>query len=187
MTDREIRIARHLVKLAKHLEAKGPATANGIAKMLYDSINDDNAGYAMELPSGRWLCCERGEENGRKYDNWFINSRVDMFNEPYGLLLEDLGSIEEGDTLDDCKRFAQYALQEDANFKYLENSIWPVTAEDFWKEYIKGKYYPYDLDISENGREQELVDRVNKIGGNVWDAIDKAIEEIYSEDEEDED
>ena len=51
----------------------------------------------------------------------------------------------------------------------------------FYKEYVEKNYPLYALDLIENGREQELVDRVNKIGGNVWDAIDKAIEEIYDE------
>lgn len=181
MMDRETRIARQLVKLAKNLEAKRTASVDSIAKMLYNSINDDESNYAMELPGGRWLCSEREEEDGRVFDIWYLNSRVDMFNEPYGLLLEDLGTIEKGDDMEACKQFAQYALKEDAEFEYSADSIWPVTAKAFYKEYVEKNYPLYALDLIENGREQELVDRVNKIGGNVWDAIDKAIEEIYDE------
>ena len=180
---RNVRIAKELVKLAKSLVAGGPVSADGIAKMFMNALQDDTGYYYMEMPSGRMLCMEGGVEDGKKYVDWYLNSHVDMMGEPYGILLEDLGTIYEGDDMAACRRLADWAIKEDAAYTYQTGGDFGVTEEQFLKWYIQRTDF-WNSDLSPHGQGivedhvKEIIDLVNAKGGNVWDAVYYAMNEV---------
>ena len=180
-----IRIAKQLVRLAKQLLGSKSRTASNVtveqvAKLLMESIKNFNTYYYMQLPSGRWLCMQGEQQDGVKYNKLYINTRVDDMGQPYGLLCVDLGSVSQNDTMDYCVDMAKDILEEDNSFSYEFDSIWPITAENFYKEYMEAQRCKFDFQnwyIIQNHKD-EFMDLVNQIGGNVYDAIDKAGDEI---------
>lgn len=181
--NKNVRIARELMKLAKSLVAAGGVSVDGIAKMFMDAKDDGTGYYYMEMPSGRMLCMEAGEENGEKYTDWYLNSHVDMMGEPYGILLEDLGTIYDGDTYEDCKSLAEWAIKEDAAYTYQTGGDFGVTEEQFMKWYIQ-ETDQWNNGLTPHGRGivedhvKEIIDLVNAKGGNVWGAVSDAMNEV---------
>lgn len=176
-----IRIAKQLVRLAKQLLGSKSRTASNVtveqvAKLLMESIKNFNTYYYMQLPGGRWLCMQSFQQDGVKINNLYLNTRVDMMGEPYGLMCQDLGSISENDDERYCRTMAEYALERDDEYKYGGD----ISADQFYNEYMEEqelKYNFQDFYVIQNHKD-EFMDLVNQIGGNVYDAIDKAGDEI---------
>ena len=189
--NKNVKIAKELVKLAKSLVAsksvKASATfkdADSLAKALLDFANGDYSNFAGEMPSGKWFCVEYGREGDEEYWVCYLNAQVYDDLEPKGFMFEFLGEVPCGTaTLEDCQDIAKYAFTCDSA-KFSEYS--EFTPEDFYKTYLDkyGVDMYYGDEMSSDFRDalqtrtKEVIAEVDKVGRNVWDALRKVLPEL---------
>ena len=136
------------------------------------------------MPSGKWFCVEYGHEGDEEYWVCYLNAQVYDDLEPKGFMFEFLGEVPCGTaTIDDCQEIADYAFNCDSA-KFGEYS--EFTPEDFYKTYLEkyGVDIYYGDEMSSDFRDalqtrtKEVIAEVDKVGGNVWEALRKVLPEL---------